>query len=407
VVVDLWGNEVYEDLGVFKTNRERPIHRWYPFVEGYSAELVDMALREHPDADAAVLDPFGGSGTTALAASQRGVMTYFCEVNPYLSFVADAKVNQVRLACGDPELAGLTRLAEALEGAGIKEPVSREHPLLVADARREFFPAGAADVAVATLEWIASRLQGAIAALASLAVATSLIPASNMVRRTDLRRRTKSDPPPVAIRSEIARRLRMIGDDVRTSGESVQSEARQVAQDVRALKGIPGRVSLVVTSPPYLNGTNYSRNTKLELLALRYLDSEGDLARLRDGSISAGINYVCGRRPDPIAIPSVEAVASEVEKVAYDQRIPALVRNYFSDMQIALRRVREVVDAGVPFYLDIGDSKFCGVHIPTDQLLAEIAFNVGWRVLETRPIRSRRSFDGTDLRQVLLRMEAQ
>jgi hypothetical protein len=199
----------------------------------------------------------------------------------------------------------------------------------------------------------------------------------------------------------------MINNDVHTSGSTILAEARQVGRDVRTLGTTPGRVSLVVTSPPYLNGTNYSRNTKLELLALGYLDSEKDLSQLRDGSISAGINYVSARRPEPIVIPSVETVASELERVAYDQRIPALVRNYFSDMQTALGRVREVVTGGVPFYLDIGDSKFCGVNISTDHLLAEIAGNTGWRILEMRPIRSRRSFDGTNLRQVLLRMEAE
>src|SRR5687767_13169521 len=32
-------------LGVFSDNRMRPVHRWYPFIEGYSAELVTRALR--------------------------------------------------------------------------------------------------------------------------------------------------------------------------------------------------------------------------------------------------------------------------------------------------------------------------------------------------------------------------
>jgi hypothetical protein len=206
--------------------------------------------------------------------------------------------------------------------------------------------------------------------------------------------------------SAIAERLRMFEEDVRTCGPSVKAGTQQVARDVRTMEGVPTRVSLVATSPPYLNGTNYSRNTKLELLALGYLSSEKDLAQLRDGSISAGINYVSARRPNPTEIPPVEVVASQVDKAAYDKRIPALVRNYFSDMQVALRRVRAAVGVGTPFYLDIGDSKFCGVHVPTDSLLAGIAVDCGWHVLEARPIRSRRSFDGTELRQVLLRMEA-
>src|SRR4051794_10392886 len=83
-------------LGVFDDNRDRPIHRWYPFVEGYSADLVGLALGDLPPSGV-LLDPFGGSGTTALAASLAGYDCLFCEINPYLAWVAEMKVNQSRL----------------------------------------------------------------------------------------------------------------------------------------------------------------------------------------------------------------------------------------------------------------------------------------------------------------------
>src|SRR5690625_4675691 len=82
-------------LGVFGDNRTRPFHRWYPFVEGYSADLVERALTEQAT-PGTVLDPFGGSGTTALAAAMLGRDSVFAEVNPYLAWVADVKINQSR-----------------------------------------------------------------------------------------------------------------------------------------------------------------------------------------------------------------------------------------------------------------------------------------------------------------------
>src|SRR5260370_14674802 len=58
-----------QSLGVFKGNRLLPIHRWYSFVEGYSANLVDLILQEHrTKGKVVVFDPFAGSGTTPLAA---------------------------------------------------------------------------------------------------------------------------------------------------------------------------------------------------------------------------------------------------------------------------------------------------------------------------------------------------
>src|SRR5205823_5247831 len=48
----------------------------------------------------------------------------------------------------------------------------------------------------------------------------------------------------------------------------------------------------VITSPPYLNGTNYIRNTKLELWYLREITDGDGLRRLRDQVVTSGINDV-------------------------------------------------------------------------------------------------------------------
>ncbi|MHC5719531.1 MAG: hypothetical protein ACYTX0_47675, partial [Nostoc sp.] len=99
---------------------------------------------------------------------------------------------------------------------------------------------------------------------------------------------------------------------------------------------------------------------------------------------------------------SVENVASQLDECAKDKRIPLLVRQYFSDMQEVLSAVYRGLVPGGRFFLDIGDSKFYGVHVPTDRLLAQIAQSVGF-VLEHQHILARRySRDKSDLVQVEL-----
>ena len=46
--------------GTFQKNKNNPIHRWYPFTEGYS-------------------DNFAGSGTTLATASKYGLKSGYCE----------------------------------------------------------------------------------------------------------------------------------------------------------------------------------------------------------------------------------------------------------------------------------------------------------------------------------------
>jgi hypothetical protein len=394
-----------EDLGVFRQNRARPIHRWYPFIEGYSEGLVREALDRHGSGDVTVFDPFGGCGTTALAAATMGRDTFFAEVNPYLAWVAHVKVNEARDAVNHPDLSALARLADDVE-SGRRWESDRKHPLVVTDIRRHFFPDGVADGVTSLLDWVDGHLASPIADLAKLACATALIPASNMVRRTDLRRRHSSDPAPVPWRGEVGRRLRMVLSDVELHGSKIRGAAIHVGGDVRQLPNRAERANLVVTSPPYLNGTNYVRNTKLELLALRFITSEADLADIRNRGICAGINNVSSRRSSPEPIASVESVARRLDEVAYDRRIPTLVRAYFSDMRVALCKIRSFSSEDAHLYLDIGDSRFAGVMVPTHDLLTEVGEDVGWRCLESTVLRARKSYDGTALTQVLLHFVA-
>lgn len=393
------------NLGVFGDNRSRPIHRWYPFVEGYGDALVAETLASaQAGARVGLLDPFGGSGTTALAASLRGHDSMFCEVNPYLAWVADVKVNVTRDASSDSALDDLLRLADQVELR--LQPGRSRHPLVHADQRRTFFPPGVSRLIVGLLERVDAEFSGGIRELARLAVSTSLIPTSNMIRRTDLRKRHAGDPEPMPFAQTVARQLRVIHQDVRNAGPGLGGRAVQVATDARQLATTPSPVTLVVTSPPYLNGTNYCRNTKLELLALDLIEQEQELATLRSESITAGINNVSRRRNEPTELPAVEEVAAKLDAVAYDQRIPKLVRMYFSDMKMMFHAVRAVTQLGAHFHLDIGDSRFSGIHVATPALLTEVAALEGWRLDSSRLIRMRRSYDGTALEQVLLNFVA-
>ena len=57
----------------FRSNETLPVHRWWPYVQGYSAEFVAGVLTAADlPADATVLDPFAGSGTTLVEARRAG-----------------------------------------------------------------------------------------------------------------------------------------------------------------------------------------------------------------------------------------------------------------------------------------------------------------------------------------------
>ena len=87
----------FGNAGTFAPNKHRPVHRWYPYIEGFSAEFVSALLEEFGSAAARIHDPFVGAGT-ALVASLTGRAVTYCEINPFLQLVAESKTNTARMA---------------------------------------------------------------------------------------------------------------------------------------------------------------------------------------------------------------------------------------------------------------------------------------------------------------------
>ena len=75
----------YGRIMQFNKNKKEPIHRWYPFVEGYSKEFIKAIINEVNKENLVCLEPFSGSGTTALELQHNNIPCYSFEINPLMS----------------------------------------------------------------------------------------------------------------------------------------------------------------------------------------------------------------------------------------------------------------------------------------------------------------------------------
>src|SRR5436853_5308467 len=87
----VWRPEL-ENLVVYGDNDSKPVHNWFRFKEGYSADLLANVLVMLQDLQPKIrlLDPYCGSGTTLLSAQTFGfpeVDAIGLERNPLLHFV--------------------------------------------------------------------------------------------------------------------------------------------------------------------------------------------------------------------------------------------------------------------------------------------------------------------------------
>ena len=82
--------------GTFTLNKNEAIHRWFSYMEGYSSSLVERELEMIGyDNVKTLYDPFGGSGTSLLTASEHNIKPYYSEINPVMGFICDTKINSV------------------------------------------------------------------------------------------------------------------------------------------------------------------------------------------------------------------------------------------------------------------------------------------------------------------------
>ena len=65
------GNSAFSDPA-FAANKILPIHRWVPWIAGFSSDFVRNALDNHLNHKGTVLDSFAGVGTTLIEAALSG-----------------------------------------------------------------------------------------------------------------------------------------------------------------------------------------------------------------------------------------------------------------------------------------------------------------------------------------------
>lgn len=82
----------YGRIMQFNKNKLEPVHRWYPFVEGYSKEFIKSIVDETGKQDLVCLEPFSGSGTTALELQNMGIKCISFEVNPLMYLISRVKL---------------------------------------------------------------------------------------------------------------------------------------------------------------------------------------------------------------------------------------------------------------------------------------------------------------------------
>lgn len=373
-----------------------PFQTWKKFKEAFAPEIVREAVTESPIPVRGLLDPFGGSGTSALAAQFLGVHPTTVEVNPYLADLIEAKLTRYDVKA----LRG--RLASILERSALSSvgPDRMLPPTFVEPGvkGRYLFSAEIAEAVANLLDAISECDDAAESRFFRVALSGILVDFSNArVNGKGRRYRTnweKLDHRASSLRSAFADHAAMMIGDVQDFGERKQMGFELIQGDSREVDLGDTEVDLIVFSPPYPNSFDYTDVYNIELWMLGYLSGWSDNGDLRTSTLTSHVQVSREFAAAPVGSNLLQSTVDELRArrdELWDQRLPEMVSAYFADLWKVIDRTSHALRDGGQFWIVVGDSRYSTVDVRVAEILAELAEHDGLTVSALRPFRSMRS----------------
>lgn len=396
---DWTGDRTVPSFGTNSGTRPLPFQTWRPFKEAFAPEIVERALSETAGPVNHIADPFGGSGTTALAAQFLGVKPTTIEVNPFLADLIEAKIapvdfNLVSQAFGQV-IRQVAEWPEPNQPSFLGAPPTFVQPGV--NGRYIF----TRDVARRILAYRAAidRVQDeASQRLFRVVLASAAVPVSNVIvsgkgRRYRQRWQERERPPELVDRlfhNGFLQALR----DLRRFARRRCLDYTMLRGDARALVRQIGQHDLAVFSPPYPNSFDYTDVYNVELWALGYLRDQSANARLRHATLRSHVQLLRTYDADGIESPTLTRTVDALRQVRtalWNRHIPEMIGGYASDLIAVVAQLAQGMRARGRVYMVVGDSRYAGIDVPVAQIVIELVPPIGYQVVAVEPCRTMRS----------------
>lgn len=393
----------YGRIMQFNKNKKEPIHRWYPFVEGYSREFISSILDEVKKKKLVCLEPFSGSGTTALELQNRGFQCYSFEVNPLMYVIAKVKLENTYeiqefnkwfdFVCVKRNTVCTDNLSSVFTTLYQKENSNKwNYDISVAKAITKL------------IKSIISIDNQVYQDLFMVALSAILLDVSNLYRNgkcLSYKKNWKSisyDENYVFSKFDSKIKNELLPDiqNIKKT-TSVSNKKRLFNQDSRV--GIEEKIAdnsidLVITSPPYLNSRDYTDTYMLELKTL-YFDNYKQIKDLRKQTIRSHVQV---KWNDQVYIQNklLNQTLDELSKASsnvklWNDSIIDMIRLYFVDMQIIFQSLYKKMKKNGSIYFNVSNSAYFNTLINTLDICASIAEDIGFNIIEIRKARNLKS----------------
>lgn len=410
-----------EDINSSRRESKYLTHGIHDYKGKYYPQLCKSLLNlAGVKSGSSILDPFGGSGTTALEGTLNGYKVYSCDMNPLAVKIQKAKIDVLEL---NPTilLDALKSFLFSMGSFNNSQTYTFLFEVLPQSAHQElesWFPQRVLNKLSFILEKIHKIPDGRISNLLKVVL-------SNIIREV-----SQQDPSDLRIR----RRSEQLVDApvIELFTNQLQTQLRKLECFLNSIENCPfifqkptiwegdsrdfnsfsklglkeGSIDAIVTSPPYATALPYIDTNRLSLLVLMGLTSslrspiEEELVGTREikktnkNTIESRItNGDFSNIISPYAKDIIEVIheLNNTNNVGFRRKnMASLLYKYFSDMTYVLSNLNRLLKPNGSVFLVIGNNVTSSgetkINIETTRMLVETGEYLGWSLQEEIPI---------------------
>ncbi len=384
----------------FKYNLNHGRHGWLRLTPAYSVKLVNDILKTS-DSGIAVLDPFSGTGTTLLNAAYRDDRGTGVEINPFLTWLAEAKVTHY----GSSVLQEARRLVNEIvahTSAGDVPPV--ENPPIHNIERwwdndeLSFLCTLKAAIDKTGTECTQCKsllLVGFCRILITLSNAAFNHQSMSFKERDNLQGFLFSQRPDFV--GMFRREMNLV---LESAADNPPGNAEILVGDSKFISSLVSRkYDLLITSPPYPNRISYIRELRPYMYWLGYLKNGREAGELDWSAIGGTWGIATSRlaeweRPQNGFWPgyfkkTLDDIANDDNKSG--KLLSNYVAKYFYDMWVHLQGIANVMAPGAEVHYIVGNSTFYKVLVPVELVFRDMLHEAGFKNAQIAKIRKRNS----------------
>lgn len=408
-LIDLIDEKTFKQLqfieecrSISELNQHGIVHRWYDYLEDFPYALLEKSIKKYNLMNGdLILDPFCGSGTTLVSSNLFHLNAIGIDSNPLMCLVSEIKttwdINPSKLRDTYKEITTkFIRLAKNIENYDIKNDFLERMP------KKELN------------QWMSFKMQKDVSLMKDLVneignkkikklflvlLGKSAFDASYVALcpGTTFYPYRKKEP----FFDVFCKKIIQAYKDLKVI-QSFNSYGKTKVFNRSATEAHSfieeNSIDFIITSPPYPNDLEYTRQTRLELYLLGFVNEMSDVQKLKKTMIKGSTKLIY--KEDNWSkyvknIKSIQNVAEQVNEALSDKNwgfdYPRMIREYFGGMYVCLESLYKVMKKGSYNLQVVGNQTFKNVVIPVGNIFVEMSKIIGYSETHIELHRTRRS----------------